>query len=114
MYKQWVWRLCVRLNAYVSLHQVISVRHLAEHVLILQSQRLRCQGINHDCGVEVVAGSMSQCSSLLDFTLAGDLVTQQVVGVQIETNSAFLRSAHPESSHSRARLFLYCGINCRS
>lgn len=35
---------------------------------------------------------MSQRSSLLDFTLAGDLVTQQVARVQIETNSAFLRS----------------------
>lgn len=32
-------------------------------------------------------------SSLLDFTLAGDLVSQQVVRVQIETNSAPLHSS---------------------
>lgn len=42
--------------------------------------------------MEVVAGSVSQRSSLLDFTLAGDLVSQQVVRVQIETNSAPLHS----------------------
>lgn len=48
--------------------------------------------------MEVVAGSMSQRSSLLDFTLAGDLVTQQVVRVQIETNAAFLCSTHPQRS----------------
>lgn len=45
MHERWVWRLlrvCVCLNAslHVSLHLVISVRHLAEHILILQCQRL--------------------------------------------------------------------------
>lgn len=66
------------------------------------------------CMVEVVAGSVSHRSSLLDFTLAGDLVTQQVARVQIETYSAFLHSWHPESSIQEQRLFLYCRINCGS
>lgn len=81
------------LNAYISpLCQVISVRLFLPRCLnfaIPTTSRDKSR-----CSVEVVAGSVSQRSRLPDFTLAGDLVTQQVVRVQIETNSAFLRSTH--------------------
>lgn len=100
IYKRWPWKPCVCLNAYlhVSLQQVISVRRsLCTRHLTLTVPTSCCHGINHDAA-EVVAGSVSQRSSLLDFTLTRDLVTQQVVRVQIETNSAFLHSTHPESS----------------
>lgn len=107
--------VCFYTCIHVSLffYQVITVRTLSQntsfshHNILLSRHKSWCM-------VEVVAGSMSHSSILLDFTLAGDLVTQQVARVQIETNSAFLHSWHPESSIQEQQLFLYCRINWAS